>query len=109
MMSMPEPKHLLKCSSPKPLPKTQAQAQVQAQAQAAAVQRQEVLLHQHDQEHGQPLALLRGLIQASTPSSKMEVSNQQVEIVELREAKLWYLCHEELNYQLCATVQWASS
>jgi hypothetical protein len=40
------------------------------------------------------------------PSSKMEVSNQQV---ELREAKLWYLCHEELHYQLCATVQWASS
>ncbi len=73
------------------------------------LQRPEVLLHQHDQEHGQPLALLRGLIQASTPSSKMEVSNQQGEIVELREAKLWYLCHEELNYQLCATVQWTSS
>lgn len=73
------------------------------------LQWQEVLLHQHDQEHGQPLALLRGLIQASTPSSKVEVSNQQVEIVELREAKLWYLCYEELNYQLCATVQWASS
>jgi hypothetical protein len=48
MMSMPEPKHLLKCSSPKPLPKTQAQAQVQAQAQAAAVQ-----VHVHMQQHQQ--------------------------------------------------------
>ncbi len=48
MMAMPEPKHLLKCSSPKPLPKTQAQAQVQAQAQAAAVH-----VHVHMQQHQQ--------------------------------------------------------
>ncbi|CAM6026471.1 unnamed protein product [Sphagnum balticum] len=60
---------------------------------------QGALPHQHDQQHGKPLARLRGFIQAVTPSSEIEVSNQQLEMlemVELRETKLWHLCHEEV-------------
>ncbi len=43
-------------------------------------------------------ACLRGFIWAVTPSSKIEVSNQQWRcwMVELRETKLWHLCHDEV-------------
>ncbi|KAH8957836.1 hypothetical protein BDL97_07G111900 [Sphagnum fallax] len=84
----------------KPLTKTVLQQQQQGAG----------LHHHHDQQqHGQSLGLLRGSIQALTPSSVTELSNQQVDMVELREAKLRHLCPEELQNQLSAVVQQASS
>ncbi|CAM6010045.1 unnamed protein product [Sphagnum balticum] len=84
----------------KPLTKTVLQQQQQGAG----------LHHHHDQQqHGQSLGLLRGSLQALTPSSVTELSNQQVDMVELREAKLRHLCQEEVQNQLSAVVQQASS
>ncbi|CAK9276664.1 unnamed protein product [Sphagnum jensenii] len=98
----------------KPLTKIALQQQQQQKPLTKTVLQQQQqgagLHHHHDQQqHGQSLGLLRGSIQALTPSSVTELSNQQVDMVELREAKLRHLCPEELQNQLSAVVQQASS
>jgi hypothetical protein len=98
----------------KPLTKIALQQQQQQKPLTKTVLQQQQqgagLHHHHDQQqHGQSLGLLRGSLQALAPSSVTELSNQQVDMVELREAKLRHLCQEELQNQLSAVVQQASS